>query len=348
MELSRTFAFEPLPALKDTVHFPDPKIFNPLGPLTSLPGEWNGTGFNTIWRPHQPGQDRFLELNLTEEKITFDAIPGPIPNRGLLQPDMNMFGLTYLQQISDSSNGAGLHVEPGIWAAVPQTTGPGEPPTVVRMASIPHGTTINAQGDFFTVAGGPRIDPVNIIPFPVGGTPPTAADFGSAEGVFTELNLAAHSDFRIPPDAVPDITQDMVINPNKVLVDAIAGQNIVQTTVLRVSTGIDFIKDGGGTANTAFLAAGNANATLMTATFWIETVRTPHHGDVLQLQYTQTVMLDFNNLRWPHVTVGTLSKRHHLRIPPQTIDPHLPKDLLEKAEPAGGPVVPSPGPVEQK
>ncbi len=44
-------------------------------------------GFNVIWRPNDivanPGQDRFLELNLTDDAIKFDAISGAIPNRGL-------------------------------------------------------------------------------------------------------------------------------------------------------------------------------------------------------------------------------------------------------------------------
>ena len=31
--------------------------------------------------------------------------------------------------------------------------------------------------------------------------------------------------------------------------------------------------------------------------------------DTLQLQYTQLVQLDFNGLRWPHVTVATLHKQ---------------------------------------
>jgi hypothetical protein len=28
----------------------------------------------------------------------------------------------------------------------------------------------------------------------------------------------------------------------------------------------------------------------------------------LQLQYTQTVMLEFDGIRWPHISVGTLTK----------------------------------------
>jgi len=47
----------------------------------------------------------------------------------------------------------------------------------------------------------------------------------------------------------------------------------------------------------------------MSAIFWIETV-TPPDGEheFLQLQYTQTVLLNFNGLSWPHVSVATLRK----------------------------------------
>ena len=117
------------------------------GPAGLL-GTWKGHGFNAIWRPHHPAgqQDRFLELNKTDETLVFTRINGPIPNRGLAMADIEMFGLTYMQQISESSTGAGLHIEPGIWATVPATTDPSEPASVVRMASIPHGTVILAQG----------------------------------------------------------------------------------------------------------------------------------------------------------------------------------------------------------
>jgi hypothetical protein len=151
----------------------------PLGPLAQLPGTWKGHGFNTIWRPHHGGQDRFLELNETTETLVFTKINGPIPNRGLLMPDIDMFGLTYMQQISETSTGAGLHIEPGIWAHAPRTTNPSEPPTVVRMASIPHGTVILAQGTTQLLPGGPHITDNNIIPFFIGSPPPANSDFPS-------------------------------------------------------------------------------------------------------------------------------------------------------------------------
>ena len=136
----------------------------------------------------QPGQDRFLELNLTQETLEFTAISGAIPNRGFLQADINMFGLTYLQQIKDKNVGAGLHIEPGIWAVVPQTTNPAEGPTVVRMGSIPHGTVILAQGKSSTHAGPPVIPVTNIKPFPIGNP---GAPFN-----FPEANLSQVTQFR--------------------------------------------------------------------------------------------------------------------------------------------------------
>ncbi len=295
-------------------HAAPPAHPDPLGPLAQLPGTWVGTGFNTIWRPHNlsSGQDRFLELNLTHETLAFSKINGPIPNRGLLMPDINMFGLTYMQQIADAKTNGGLHIEPGIWANVPKTSNPNEPPTVVRMASIPHGTVVLAQGTALSVNGGPLIQDNNIIPFPVGGTPPPNSDFPAAEGTFTELNLSAPSSFR---SLDPGVTQAMVENPNSVLKAAIAGQTIKHTTVLIISTKHTPVA-GGGTANTAFLEAGsnppggNADAVEVDAVFWIETVAgSGGHPDHLQLQYTQLVQLDFNGLRWPHVTVATLRKK---------------------------------------
>jgi hypothetical protein len=289
-----------------------------LGPLAGLVGEdgkgtWEGKGFNTIWRPHplaEGGQDRFLELNITSEKLVFERIKGKIPNRGLLMPDINMFGLTYLQQIEGVDPPEGLHIEPGIWVNVPPTTNPAEAATVVRMASIPHGTTILAQGTALSVDGGPQIAQANIIPFRIGTTQPPNSDFATAAATFTELNLATPTAFRQQAAAV---TQAMVENPNGVLLTDIAGQNITSTTVLEISTTHQPVA-GGGTANTAFLEAatspgGNASAVEVSAIFWIETLAgEPGQLAELQLQYTQLVQLDFNGLRWPHVSVATLKK----------------------------------------
>lgn len=293
-----------------------------LGPLAELPGTWSGQGFNAIWRPHDvvtSGQDRFLELNLTDETIVFSAINGPIPNRGLAQPDIDMFGIHYLQQINERGQPtAGLHIEPGIWATVPQTSNPVEPPTVVRMASIPHGTVINAQGVGHVVQGGPQVIPDNnILPFFFNTPAPANNQFNNVAQTFTELDLSIQTQFRFQDAGV---TQAMVENPNSVIQEALAksmqGTTMKSRTFLHVSTTNSIIKGGGGTANTAFLnsaqigGAGNANASSAEATFWIETIAgTGGNPDKLQLQYTQTVMLDFFGIHWPHVTVSTLVKQ---------------------------------------
>jgi hypothetical protein len=293
---------------------------DPLGALAGLEGSWKGHGFNAIWRPHNPpSQDRFLELNMTDETLVFTRINGPIPNRGLAMHDINMFGLTYMQQISESSTGAGLHIEPGIWANVPQTTDPNVPPSVVRMASIPHGTVVLAQGVAEVHPGGPQnIPDNNILPFFFGSPQPANSDFNSVAQTFTELTLSTPTPFRF---VAPGVTQAIVKNPNSVLQTALAsslqGTSMKSRTFLNVSTTHNIVKaGGGGTANTAFLAAsgnppgGNARAAQVNATFWIETIAgTGGQPDKHQLQYTQLVMLDFNGIHWPHVTVGTLQKQ---------------------------------------
>src|ERR1700722_2352935 len=96
-----------------------------LGLLADLPGVWVGTGFNLIARPDfaartsppSPNEPShlFLELNFTEEVLKFDTIGSPIPNRGFAQPDIELYGIHYLQQITDRVTGGALHLEPGIW-----------------------------------------------------------------------------------------------------------------------------------------------------------------------------------------------------------------------------------------
>ena len=280
-----------------------------LGPLAKLPGKWVGRGFNQIWRPHHATppdpatQDRFLELNLTTETLEFEAIQGPIPNRGFLQDDISMFGVTYLQKVSDIVTG-GIHIEPGIWASVPSTVNPLEGPTVARLASIPHGTTILAQGTSLTVNGPPVIADASITPFVIGNSARTVP--------FPESNLSLPTPFRSVSNG--EITQPIVDDPNSLLAGVIADQNITNTVALIISTTAPSPISGGGTDGTAFLqgsVAGGPNASpaSMSAIFWIETV-TPGDGRpaFLQLQYSQTVLLNFNGLSWPHVSVATLRK----------------------------------------
>jgi hypothetical protein len=263
----------------------------PLGPLAAFTGNWIGNGFNTIFRPYgkepdapvENPDDAVLELNLTSETMSFGPPLGSIPNRGFKpQEDICLNGVPYLQSINDITTlpARGIHFEPGIWLYVPATTLPKECATLARMACIPHGTTINAQGTFASKAGKPCIGAVDITPF--------IADTNMrAVGAFPSQCAANQCTFRIPQDLRPfmatnRITQCMLADPNTVLRHQIATQNISETVTLDISTAPCAPLFGGGLANIAFLlrvnspppnAVGpNAQAVLMKATFWIETV----------------------------------------------------------------------------
>src|SRR4051794_13112034 len=172
------------------------------------------TGSTPSGAPTTTRKDRFLELNVTDETLAFTRINGPIRNRGLAMKDINMFGLTYMQQISESSTGAGLHIEPGIWATVPHTTDPNVPASVVRMASIPHGTVILAQGTASAASNGPpNIPDNNILPFFAGDPQPKNNEFNAVAGTFNELDLSQKTKFRF---VAPGVTQAIVKNPNSV------------------------------------------------------------------------------------------------------------------------------------
>ena len=286
-------------------------LANPLGPLHSLVGVWKGKGFNQIWRPFHGTQDRFLELNETTEVLQFVEIHGDIPNRGLLQDDIELHGLTYLQRINDANvrqNGkpAGIHVEPGIWITVPQTTNPQDVETVARLANIPHGTSLIAQGTASTKAGPPTIPAASITPFTI--APP------HSPVSFPEVNLGAPTSFRTASGDIPHVNQAMVNSPNVVLVSDLKGKNVRSTTTLFVSTvAPNPPATGGGTSNIAFLQGSgggpNALAVQMDAVFWIEELENGDHTN-LQLQYSQRVLLNFNGLSWPHLSVATLIKQH--------------------------------------
>jgi hypothetical protein len=128
-------------------------VLQDLGLLGELAGTWHGEGFNLIGRPdfHPDHANVFLELNLTRETLTFEPISTSIPNRGTFQDDIELFGLTYLQKISDATTGGALHIEPGIWVTQPSTSQPLETPPpngqlVARMARSPMATPYSPRG----------------------------------------------------------------------------------------------------------------------------------------------------------------------------------------------------------
>lgn len=314
-----------------------------LGLLAELAGNWHGHGFNLIARPDKVGGGPlFLELNQTDETLKIDPIASSVPNRGFAQQDIELFGLTYLQKISDTVTGGALHIEPGIWVTQPAITAPAESPPpggqiVARMGTIPHGNALLAQGSAIRVPSLPNgtfeIKPVNTAPFGVGKPMPV----GGTQGGFPAYDLAnttpAATNFRTPFGNIPEIPlpasingvpmQTVINDPTRLLQQAIKGQFIEKMVVLNIATTASLdvvggqvpVADGaGGIENMPFLTA-NADTALVFATFWIETIR-HQKGSFMQLQYVQTVILNFPilnvtpivNLGWPHVSVATLTK----------------------------------------
>ncbi|KAF4460616.1 hypothetical protein FALBO_12596 [Fusarium albosuccineum] len=291
----------------DPVHTP-PKDepLPPLGILASFTGSFTGPGFNTIFRPNSvpptttnfpnpvkptppaPPNVAVLELNLTTEELTFSAPLGKVPNRGFNeQNDIFLNGVSYLQTVNDVTNTAtgrgdgdptGIHTETGFWLNVPQTdTNPKLGNTLVRLGSIPHGTTINAQGAAPTVVqSAPDISPRSITPFVI-GDPGCLRPKDSQKA--SNIQTA-----RLPQDLTPFITQGTITqgilnNPAQILNDINSQLNIIETSTFAVTTLSTSTEPGGGTANIAFLVGQNAalgpnaDAVEMDATFWVETVQ---------------------------------------------------------------------------
>lgn len=147
------------------------KPAEPLGddvfPLNKLEDRtFAGTGYNVIWRPRgeknpqvedDGGKARdVLELNLTAETMAFSKSLGDVPNRGKRpEKDLLLKGISYVQRVgafendktglNDAELPKAIHFEPGVFMFVPASNKISVA-TINRMASIPHGTTINAQG----------------------------------------------------------------------------------------------------------------------------------------------------------------------------------------------------------
>lgn len=243
-------------------------VLQNLGLLADLAGNWHGKGFNLVARPDFEDQTNvFLELNLTSETTKFDPISSSIPNRGFGQPDIELFGLTYLQKISDATTGGALHIEPGIWITQPATSDPPlSPPDggqlVSRMANIPHGNSMLAQGVATSFSGAPTISPgANPIsganpafslfpsfnttaidlqpplaagvplgaPIFAGGTSEAQSKPGGGFSEYTLTNAASPTNTRtplgnVPPVLAPDITQALLNDPITLLQQTIQNQ----------------------------------------------------------------------------------------------------------------------------
>ncbi|MDF1793734.1 MAG: heme-binding protein [Thalassobaculaceae bacterium] len=303
---------------------------NELGPLQLLHRNWKtlpGAGWNMIALPFAAGEFNYRVLvNQYDEKLRFNLVDAGVPNRGISgETQTNQFVVTvdYLQQIKQISAAdnpvsgqAGppdlpIHHEPGLFLHMKNETTDGL--NIARLATIPHGDSVLALGRSFPgpFPGAPRIDDISGLP--IGVTP----------DVDTNPYLAPYKAFHDAPFkgvvTAPGFPGFDPVHPNRLLELHNSTVEIEQTTVLHFDTtlGADLGAFGvteaaSGIFNIPFVIK-QANATQMTSTFWINELKGVTGEKRLQLQYSQTVMLDFfprrdgeGLIKWPHVSIATL------------------------------------------
>lgn len=285
-----------------------------LGPFRLLAeGVWKSEnrGWNMIALPFADGQHQYrLLLNQYKEDLTFPKVVKGVLNRGIdpqtgAIQDQTLVGLDYEQAISQiaaadqpRSGQLGnidgeIHHEPGLFLHMsePLTNGL----DIARLATIPHGDSVLAMGKAEEhIEGPPIIDEISGLP--IGGTTDLDHSYLSPYNFFHENPFIGVFDPTLP---------------NALLNEANEELNIIRHTRLHFDTKLE----SGGIINIPFIVK-QANATEMTSTFWISEIENDHGDIELQLQYSQTVMLDFFDrtdgeeglIKWPHVSINTLRK----------------------------------------
>lgn len=291
-----------------------------LGPLALLPGRWSnlpelpGRGWNMIALPFAASGGSLnyrLLLNQYDETLDFSLVDKGIPNRGIdashspaVNTDQTLVALDYQQAIAQiaaedspvsglaGGPGAPIHHEPGLWINLLNHFDEGL--DIARLASVPHGDSVLAMGRSSVIAGAPVIPDINGLPIGV-------------DQALSNPYLAPYRHFHAHPfRGIFDPTV-----PNALLRAANVGMNILRTTVLEV----DSTLATGGIVNIPFVVR-QANAASMRSTFWIQEIRGDDGEEILRLQYSQVVFLDFfptrdgspGMIRWPHISINTLQK----------------------------------------
>ena len=272
-----------------------------LGPVKSLVGKWVGTGngWNIIAVPTTPkdakspvspgtnknailGSGFQLEVQKLNETINIASFSeDEAPNKGGEAGQQNSFGVEYDLTVTEVGGGK-LHFENGMWLNLVDPTGTTNPNPIVRQASIPHGNSVLMMGTATQSDGPPTIQPID----------PTPINIKTGQ-----KETGAYLD---PYNAMKDRFTDIFgpdFNPNQTLADAISKQDIVKTETFVVSTA-----NNGGITNIPF--GNNAKATSWETVVWIEHLK---NGSV-QMQYTQTIIIEFFGIKWPHIDVNTLVK----------------------------------------
>lgn len=284
-------------------------------PTDTIPGgtdvTWkqlpNNPGLNVIAIPGLGSNGPSFELIQQDYTETIDMQNGPqnsptaggtAPNHGLPTapgPDslQTVGAITYNLFVNDAASPHGqLHFENGMWLNLP-VPDPASPtpvtPEIARLFSVPHGNSGMTKGAVpIVVKGGPTFQEITILPSTVALPPDSTAHRVPADQLTDSMGNTPY--VGLAPD---------VLNPNLKLSEAITstGITIKQTTVLTVSTGFPTTD----VLNTPFTEA-NVKPHHFSCIYCIEELS---NGQVW-LQYSQTILLEFNGLFWPHVDVNTV------------------------------------------
>jgi THAP4-like, heme-binding beta-barrel domain len=262
-----------------------------LGPLADLVGTWVGNkGVNMVAVPFPTQGNVPFTLLVTPylETITFSPIGAKVPNRRAGGVDY-VVGVMYELRNIDISTNQPMHVENGMLLLLDPVS---KKNSVARLASVPHGDSVLAIGDWGRVDGPPIFPPIWSLP----------SDQDPSQMRQYESAKTAQFDPKVP---------------EATLASELAGQKILHTTFINLSTG-----GGGGILNIPFIAR-QANARRFACNLWIETIADPKPNpdpakpahSFQQLQYAQTTIIEFRDDqeaprgRWPHVNINTLVKQ---------------------------------------
>jgi hypothetical protein len=224
-----------------------------------------------------------------------------VPNRGVdldesKNTDQFVATLDYDQSIiqiaakdfpesGEAGESGPIHHEPGLFLHM--TNMATNSFDLARLGSIPHGNSVLALGKARIIDG------AQVIP----------QDSGLPKG-FSKLGNPYLAPYKHFHENLFQGVFDPTL-PNKLLNEANKGVNIVKTTELTFDSTIE----SGGISNIPFIKK-QADATKMKASFWIQELdqKDSKGNPILRLQYTQTVILDFFGIEWPHVSINTLQK----------------------------------------
>jgi hypothetical protein len=191
-----------------------------------------------------------------------------------------------------------LHFEIGQWLLVPETKDPSNSKaSIVRQANILHGVSFLAMGE--APDPHPAIAKPDIVKL---DTTPTGPPVDQDPHYLDQINDAPL------PSGIPEGSKK---NPSLFLTHQLDTQKVIDSVTFSVSARLPAVgsqNPGNGIINIPFLDV-NAQVTAIESSFYVEHIEDNATSSSLQLQYAQRVILRFLGVDWPHVSVGTLTRR---------------------------------------